>query len=181
MAETITALRERYQEHGRAIIEVNDALPSFRAAVLDMERICTERLADELASALTRLEALALSPDHQVVDTLTNCVDRLREETDGELSATTSNIRMKRLAAEMERLGHMTHRVADLERALLRAISKRDRLVYEFEQFAEEREARGSGGPGPRCAAVGFRVIDITRDWRLLRAEIDRAIRGTAS
>ena len=141
MAGTITALRERYQEHGRAIIEVNDALPSFRAAVLDMERICTERLADELASALTRLEALALSADHQVVDSLTNCVDRLREETDGELSATTSNIRMKRLAAEMERLGHMTHRVADLERALLRAISKRDRLVYEFGQFEEEREA----------------------------------------
>lgn len=141
MVGTITALRERYQDHGRAIIGVNDALPSFRTAVLDMELICTERLADELASTLERVEGLDLAADYRIVDTLTICVDRLREETDDELSATTSNIRMKRLAVEMERLGRMTHRVADLERALLRAISKRDRLVYEFGQLREEMEA----------------------------------------
>ena len=141
MAETIEALLERYEGHGRAIIEVNDKLPWFRRAVLDMEHICTERLANDVASVLTRLEGLDLAADYQVVDRLTTCVDRLRRETDDELSATKSSIRMKRLAAEMERLGLMTHRVADMERALLRAISKRDRLVYAFGQFQEEMEA----------------------------------------
>ena len=141
MAETIQAMLKRYEGHGRAIIEVNDKLPWFRQAVLDMERICTERLANDVASVLTRLEGLDLAADYQVVDRFTTCVDRLRQETDDELSATKSSIRMKRLAAEMERLGLMTHRVADMERALLRAISKRDRLVYAFGQFQEEMEA----------------------------------------
>ena len=138
LAERMIELEERYGEHSEAIIDVNGELPSFRESVLDTARVCTRRLANDIASALERVAVLDLEADHHVVDTLTLCVDRLREETDDELSATTSNIRMQRLAAEMERLGVMTHRVADMERALLRGISKRDRLVQELGQFREE-------------------------------------------
>ena len=141
METTIAALHERYEGHGRAVISANDKLPSFRGAVLDDESICTERLASEIAATLARIEALELAVDYRAVDMLTVCVDRLRKETDEEISATASNIRMRRLAAEMERLGTMTHRVADLERAFLRGISKRNRLVEELGQFRQEVEA----------------------------------------
>ena len=138
---TIGALQDRYDEHGRTIIAVNDELPRLRKTVLDMERVCTEHLSDDIGSALGGIEALDLAADYRVVERLTGCVDRLREETDEELSGTSSNIRMQRLAVEMVRLGRMTHRVADLERALLRGISKRERLVQELGQFQQEIEA----------------------------------------
>ena len=141
MAEMLTGLRQRYGEHGEAIIGVNDEVPEIREGILDMDRVCTDRLANEIASAREQVELLDLGADHRVVGTLTTCVDRLREKTDNDLSAATSNIRMQRLAAEMERLGSMTHRVADLERALLRGISKRDRLLMELGQFQQEIEA----------------------------------------
>ena len=141
LAATITVLQDRYDEYGEAIIEVNDELPSLRQTVLDMERVCTERLTKYIGSALTRVEALAIAADYRIVETLTACVDRLRRETDEELSGAASNIRMQRLAVELELLGRMTHRVADLERALLRGISKRDRLVQELGQFQREIEA----------------------------------------
>ena len=140
LSKTINALLERYDDHGRVIIAVNDELPMLRRAVLDMEHVCTERLGNHIGSALGGVEALDLAADYRVVERLTACVDRLREETDEELSRTASNIRMQRLAVEMEQLGRMTHRVADLERALLRGISKRDRLVQELGQFQQEIE-----------------------------------------
>lgn len=141
LSTTIGALQDRYEEHGRAIIAVNDELPRLRKTVLDMERVCSERLATHIDSALSGIEALDLAADYRVVERLTACVDRLREETDEELSRTASNIRMQRLAVEMERLGGMTHRVADLERALLRGISKRMRVAQELGQFQQEIEA----------------------------------------
>lgn len=53
--------------------------------------------------------------------------------------------------------------------------------VAVFRRFDDFDEAcLGQGGPGPRCAVVGFRMIDITRDGRLSRAEIGRAIRAAA-
>ncbi|MDE0173066.1 MAG: hypothetical protein OYH76_06485 [Defluviicoccus sp.] len=53
--------------------------------------------------------------------------------------------------------------------------------VAVFRKFDETGEAcLGKDGPGPRCSAVGFRMIDITRDGRLSRAEIGRAIRAAA-
>ena len=50
-----------------------------------------------------------------------------------------------------------------------------------FPKLDEIDEAclKGSG-IGPRCAAVGFGLIDITGDGRLSRAEISRAIRAAA-
>ena len=134
----IKALQGRYDDHGTTIIAVNDDLPTFRQGVLDTRRVCTPRLTDSIGAALARVDGLDLEADYRVVDTLTACVDRLRQATDDELSAATSNIRMQRLAEEMERLTSMTHQVADLERALLRGISKRDRLVQELGQYRQE-------------------------------------------
>ena len=136
----IKALQGRYDDHGTTIISVNNDLPTFRQGVLDTRRVCTPRLTDSIGAALARVDELDLEADYRVVDTLTACVDRLRQATDGELSAATSNIRMQRLAEEMERLTSMTHQVADLERALLRGISKRDRLVQELGQYRQEIE-----------------------------------------
>lgn len=141
LSTTIGVLQERYDEHGRTIIAVNDELPMLRKMVLDVEHVCTERLAKHIDSALSGVDARDLAADYRIVEKLTGCVDRLRQATDEELSATASNIRMQRLAVEMEQLGLMTHLVADLERALLRGISKRERLVQELGQFQQEIKA----------------------------------------
>ena len=94
----------------------------------------------DVTSTLSDLQKLNIEPDLEIAGKLTVCVDRMREETDAELSEATSSIRMQRLAAEMERLTELTHRVTDVERALLRALSKRDRLVQAFERFRKEIE-----------------------------------------
>ena len=141
MTERISELQQRYKKHGTAIIAVNDQLPTLRKGVLDIERVCAKRLTDDIASAMARVKVLEVETDREDVNILTACVDRLREKTNDDLKATEINIRLQRLAAEMERLGSMTHRVADLERALLRGISKRDRLVQELGQFQQEIKA----------------------------------------
>ena len=138
LAERMSRLQQRYDAHGAVIIAVNDALPAFRAGVLDMEGICAPRLAENVDSALARVGVIDLEPDRQVVDTLITCVDRLREETDDKFNTTTNSIRAQRLANELEILNAMTLGVTGLERALLRGISKRDRLVQELEQYRQE-------------------------------------------
>ncbi|MCY4515167.1 MAG: hypothetical protein OXC69_08570 [Candidatus Tectomicrobia bacterium] len=137
----IRALEGRYGDRSIKIIAVNKRLPMFRQGVLDTQRACTAGLTDDISAALARVEGLDLEADYRVVDTLTVCVNRLRQAADGELGAATSNIRMQRLAEEMNRLTSMTHQVADLERALLRGISKRNRLKQELEQYRQEIEA----------------------------------------
>ena len=141
MTKRISELQGRYKKHSTAIIDVNDQLPTLRKGVLDIKHVCAKRLTDDIASAMGRVKVLDVETDREDVNILTACVDRLREETNDELKATKSNIRLQRLAAEMERLGSMTHRVADIERALLRGISKRDRLLEELGQFQEEIKA----------------------------------------
>ena len=141
MTKRISELQQRYEEHGTAIIDVNDQLPTLRKGVLDIERVCAKRLTDDIASAMARVEVLEVETDREDVNILTACVDRLREETNDELKATKINIRLQRLATEMERLVKMTHLVEELERALLRGISKRDRLVQELGQFQREIKA----------------------------------------
>lgn len=138
MAERMSRLQKRYKAHGNVIIAVNDALPAFRAGVLDTEGICGVALAEDVDSALAQVRVIDLEPDRQVVDTLITCVDHLREETDDQFNTTTNSIRAQRLANEMQLLNEMTLRVTGLERALLRGISKRDRLVQELEQYQQE-------------------------------------------
>ena len=140
VADLMEGLEERYKEHGEAIIQTNGRLPAFREKLLDAEQVCSRDLEGDIVAGYSMVERLELEADRDMVDELTICVDRLRHETDEQLSATTNNIRMQRLAAEMERLGSMTHRVTNLERALLRGISKRDRLVEELGQFRQEIE-----------------------------------------
>ena len=140
VADLMGGLDERYKEHGEAIVQVNGELPAFREKLLDAERVCSPDLESDISAGFARVETLELEADRDLVDELTICVDRLRHETDEQLSATTNNIRMQRLAAEMERLGSMTHRVTNLERALLRGISKRGRLLEELGQFRQEIE-----------------------------------------
>ncbi|MCY4515169.1 MAG: hypothetical protein OXC69_08580 [Candidatus Tectomicrobia bacterium] len=87
---------------------------------------------------MAQVRVIDLEADYRFVDKLTACVDLLRESTDDELRAPTSNIRVQRLVEEMERLTSMTHKVTDLERELLRGISKSDRIVQEVGQFRQE-------------------------------------------
>ncbi|MDE0206070.1 MAG: hypothetical protein OXP66_08580 [Candidatus Tectomicrobia bacterium] len=138
IAERMSKLEKRYDANGMVLIAVNADLPAFRSAVLDEEGICAKSLAGEVYSALARVEAIDLEPDHQIVDSFIACVDRLREETDEKFRMSTNSIRVRRLAREMELLNGMTHQVTGLERALLRGISKRNRLVQELEQYGQE-------------------------------------------
>ena len=53
--------------------------------------------------------------------------------------------------------------------------------VAVFRRFDEIAKAcLAEDSPGPRCAVVGLELIDITRDGRLSRAEIGRAVRAAA-
>ena len=165
MEATIAALDERYESHGRAIIVVNDTLrsfrkaliggestdatlwsqimapfSSFRGAVIDDESICKEGLAEEVAATLARIEALEFAVDYREAGELSVCVGRLQKETDEEINAMASNIRMHRLTEKMERLITMSHRARDLEMAFQRGVNKRDRLVEELGQFQREIE-----------------------------------------
>lgn len=133
----MSTLEERYDANGAVLIAANNDLPAFRSRVLDEEGICARRLAEDVYSALAQVEVIDLAPDRQVADAFVSCIDRLREETDEKFNTTTSSIRVRRLANEMELLNEMTHRVTGLERALLRGISKRDRLVQELEQYRQ--------------------------------------------
>ena len=139
IAKELSELEKRYDENGTVLITVNDDLPAFRAGVLDDSGICAQRLTEGVNSALQQLEVIDFGRDQQDVDTFVPCVDRLREETDEKMSnATNSIIRHQRLANEMEILNEMTHRVTGLERALLRGVSKRDRLMQELGQYRDE-------------------------------------------
>ena len=142
IAERTSMMEQRYDANGTVLIAVNGDLPALRAGVLDEEGICAQRLAKRVASALKRLGVIDFETDQQAVDIFVACVDRLREETDAELNKeTNSGIRLQRLTNELGHLGDVTHRVTGLERALLRGISKRDRLMQELEQYREEIEA----------------------------------------
>ena len=142
IAERTSMIEQRYDAHGTVLIAVNGDLPALRDGVLAEEVRCTQRLAKRVDSALKRLGVIDFATDQQAVDTFVACVDRLREETDAELKEDAiSGIRRRRLNNELGHLGDVTHRVTGLERALLRGISKRDRLMHELEQYREEIQA----------------------------------------
>ena len=134
----LTLLRKRYESHGSVIVDVHEELTSFRGGVLDVERACSRSLAEDIADARQRVAKLDLDADHRQIDGLTICMDKLRRKTDSELNETKSNIRLQRLAAEMERLHLMTDLVTELERALVRGVNKRGRIVQELGQFQQE-------------------------------------------
>ena len=138
ITETIKEVEDRYREYSGAIVEVNDKLPGFREGMLAPEHICERRFGDDISYEINRLKELAILGAQQHVGRLSVCVDRLRRETDDKMSEEISTIRLQRLAALLARLKNTNDQTINLERSLVRGISKRDRLVQELEHFHEE-------------------------------------------
>lgn len=138
--DNLGEIEERHAEAADTIIDANQDLRNFRAGLLNLDEICEPRLADGIASAETRLLELDIETDRTATNEISICIDRLRKRTDNDLKQADSSIRMRRLAAEMEGLIAVTERAMELERALLRGRSKRDRIVQELRQFQQEIE-----------------------------------------
>ena len=135
-------MNERYDEFSGVILDVNDDLPTFRKDVRDIDEVCAPAVENGIASAIRKLRKLDVESAADVVVGLTTCVDLLRRKTDGEFNAPdVTTIRMQRLSDELQRLTATTHDVQDMERALRRATSKRDRLVRELTQLEREIES----------------------------------------
>ena len=130
---------ERYAEYSRTILPVNDDLPRFRKDVRDIDKACAQQLNSSIASAIKKLEEIDFEADSDLALDLMVCVDRLRRETDGEFNAPgITTIRMQRLSDELDRLTDLTLRVQNMQGALRRAVSKRNRLVEELIQYKQE-------------------------------------------
>lgn len=135
--ETHTHLRIN-EEHVRLINRVNEKLVRYRMRVLDIERVCKERLQKDIESDIARLERLDLETQRRAVGEAVACFDALRRATESEASATRSTIRIQRLVAERARLDKLSMRTMELERALERGVSKRKRLMLELTEFQQE-------------------------------------------
>ena len=126
------------KEHGRLINRVNEKLVRYRRRVLDIERVCKERLQRDIESDIARLERLDLETERQTVRGFVVCFDVLGKATEKEASATRSTIRIQRLVAEKARLDELSQRALGLERAVERGVSKRKRLMQELTEFQRE-------------------------------------------
>ncbi len=126
------------KEHGRLINRVNEKLVRYRMRVLDIERVCKERLQKDIESDIARLERLDLETQRRAVGEAVACFDALRRATESEASATRSTIRIQRLVAERARLDKLSKHTMELERALERGVSKRKRLMLELTEFQQE-------------------------------------------
>ena len=138
MAERISGLENSFNRRSDIIIGVHGLLPGFRVGVLDTEGICASSLHNEIESAMAGVSGLVLDPDLQTVAGLASCLDRSRETTNKGLVSTESTIGLLRLDRELALWTKMTMRVTELEQALLRGVSKRDRLMQELELFRHE-------------------------------------------
>lgn len=135
LAEELPKIRDRYDDWADEILEVNGALPEYREAVLDLQPPCQNRLVSNVSNAIVRMTHLDLQKDLDSVTDLGICVDRNREKTDEKFAIETSTLKMQRLSKELERLGILTDQSNGLERALVIAIGKRDRIVQELEEM----------------------------------------------
>lgn len=131
-------VKERYEEYSLAINKANDKLPDFRKEILDPERVCARRTRDEIGSAIVWVRKIDILDDQKIVNTFAICIDGLRRETERNMDEADTTVRLQRLAARMEQLQAINDESMDVERALLRGISKRKRLLQELEQFHEE-------------------------------------------
>ena len=139
ITETIREVEERYGEYSDAIVEVNSRLPDFREGMLDPVRVCERRFGDDIGHEIGRLKELDILRDQRHVDGIGVCVDQLRRETDKEMGKEgITTIRLQRLAARLEQLTDINHQIINLQEALVRGNSKRDRLIQELDHFHEE-------------------------------------------
>ena len=141
MASSMLGMDNRYADFKQTILAVNDDLATFRQDVLDIDKVCTPQVESSIASAINRLEKLEIDGDSDLAIDLIVCVDQRRRATEEKIGTLgNSTIRMQRLSDELKRLTDTTHRVQELERALGRAVSKRNRLVEELNQLRREIE-----------------------------------------
>ena len=135
----IGEVEERFGEFRQTINAANRDLPIYREDVRDINKVCTPQVEGSLASAISRLDRLEIETVYDMAVELLVCVDQRRRTIDGGLSQPViSDIRLRLLNDEMERLTDTTHRVQDMEQALLRAVSKRRRLAEELMQIRQE-------------------------------------------
>ena len=135
----IGEVEERFDGFRQTINAANDDLPTYRDDVRDIDKICTPQVDSSIASAVNRLDRLRIEPTYDVAVELLACVDDRRRTIDDGLSRPgITTIRIRLLTEELDRLTDTTHRVQDMEQALLRADSKRGRLVKELTEFRQE-------------------------------------------
>ena len=140
------ALKAKFEESARTIIEINGEMPAFREGVVDV-RVCTENLTKDITAAVVRLESLDIGTDCRGIAELGPCIDRLREDTDNELGLATSPVTLERLAAELDRVRSMNEQLIAVEQTLHRTVSKRRRLLQELREFGQELEQPTSPTP----------------------------------
>ena len=139
MALSMDEMDERYAEFKQVILGVNGGLRTYRSDMRDVDKACAPQTKSSITSALRRLQKLDIDADVELAVGLSNCVDRLRRSTDEAFNKDgISTIRLQRLSDELQRLTKATHRAQDMERALRRADSKRNRLKEELGQLEHE-------------------------------------------
>ena len=138
ITETFNEVEGHYDEYSKVITEVNGKLLGFRERVLDLERICEARFGEDVGYEIRRLNELDILGDQQHISGPSVCVDRLRREIDEKMSEEINTIRLQRMAVQLTRLTGMNNQIIDLERSLVRGMSKRDRLIQELEYIHEE-------------------------------------------
>ena len=135
----IGEVEERFVGFRQTINAENNDLPTFREDVRDINKVCTPQVEGSIASAINRLDRLEIETVYDDTVESLACVDQRRRAIDRALNQPNiTTIRIRILTDEMERLTDTTHRVQDMEQALLRAVSKRRRLVEELTQIRQE-------------------------------------------
>ena len=135
----IGEVEERFGEFRQTINAANRDLPTYREDARDTNKVCTPQVEGSIASAISKLDRLEIETVYDMAVEVLACVDQRRRTIDGEMSQLViSNIQLRRLNDEMERLTDTTHRVQDMEQALLAAVAKRRRLVEELMQIKQE-------------------------------------------
>ena len=133
----IGEVEERFGGFRQTINAANDDLPTYREGVRDANTRCTAQFESSIASTISRLDRLDIDAAYDVADELLACVDQRRRTIDGGLDQPNINdIQITILTDELDRLTDTTLRVRDkIQDQLLRAVSKRRRLVEELTQI----------------------------------------------
>lgn len=130
-------LEKQFDKFRQTINAANGDLPTYRNDVRDISKICQQQV--PIDSAVKGLDRLRINPTYDEAVELLACVDDRRRTTDAELNRSDiTTIRIRILTEELDRLTDTTHRVQNMEQALLRAKSKQARLLEELTQFRQE-------------------------------------------
>lgn len=134
----IGEVEERFGGFRQIINAANDDLPTYREGVRDANTRCTAQFESSIASTTSRLDRLDIDASFDVADELLACVDQRRRMIDGGLDQPNINdIQITILTDELDRLTDTTRRVRNIQDLLLRAVSKRRRLVEELTQIRQ--------------------------------------------